>query len=738
MDILRKPFTDLSNPRTQTSFLERVRDGSYFAVILSPPCSTFSRAPWRNRRGPRPIRSHDYPDGLPGLRWAERRKARLGNTLADFSLRTAAAALDLPCAFALLEQPEDLGAVAIGRRPSSMWQRPLFQAVVGHPNAQHVVFHQADFGTPYPKPRRLLLRTRQALPAGMRSGLPNFDSQGFYTGPLPRHPTARPMQTSPKAGFSTSGTEKWPSAFCEWVARCIFSDFSATAGVGDLKAAPSSETETTDEEVGEERIFRFDPVVPTGTTDGLGDIEMRALNHLRRGYIAEGDLVLLSQQLPDETRIRESTARVAGQRSFTTGAYIHREEIGLRRNLRDFKWTSELLARLVASSFPGKPFTSLALFRDLKQPPHRDSTNGPEENLLLACTSFQGGGLWVQKDGGSVRRQIFGRDMEGEILEWKKGRITFDAHCWHSTEDWTGLRLVLAGYTVARAESLSGRDKDVLRERRFILGSDGSRRQEPDLDPTWPPTPGGRGPARVCQEPWGNRPFHDGAGLCSPGRWDPEFRTYCSSEGWDKLRGKLEEILVEQAGGPEKLDRTPFEMAAKGEEGCRLVADPALHEKLRAAMIAHLERKSSGSKDLDVVDPGQPFRLRLISALLRDASDPDWRVFLEGIEGFPVGVKNPLPRTRDVFEPQTKWKLEMGPLDVAKSWKANYESAEENLSFVREHFDTEVAEGLMTVMDEKDFFGGLFHRSLTFTALLRFDSLLSLGGCVILLMMRRL
>ena len=703
MDILRKPFTDLSNPRTQTSFLERVRDGSYFAVILSPPCSTFSRAPWRNRRGPRPIRSHDYPDGLPGLRWAERRKARLGNTLADFSLRTATAALDLPCAFALLEQPEDLGAVAIGRRPSSMWQRPLFQAVVGHPNAQHVVFHQADFGTPYPKPTRLLLRTRQALPAGMRSGLPNFDSQGFYTGPLPRHPTARPMQTSPKAGFSTSGTEKWPSAFCEWVARCIFSDFSATAGVGDLKAAPSSETETTDEEVGEERIFRFDPVVPTGTTDGLGDIEMRALNHLRRGYIAEEDLVLLSQQLPDETRIRESTARVAGQRSFTTGAYIHREEIGLRRNLRDFKWTSELLARLVASSFPGKPFTSLALFRDLKQPPHRDSTNGPEENLLLACTSFQGGGLWVQKDGGSVRRQIFGRDMEGEILEWKKGRITFDAHCWHSTEDWTGLRLVLAGYTVARAESLSGRDKDVLRERGFILGSDGSRRQEPDLDPTWPPTPGGRGPARVCQEPWGNRPFHDGAGLCSPGRWDPEFRTYCSSDGWDKLRGKLEEILVEHAGGPEKLDRTPFEMAAKGEEGCRLVADPALHEKLRAAMIAHLERKSSGSKDLDVVDPGQPFRLRLISALLRDASDPDWRVFLEGIEGFPVGVKNPLPRTRDVFEPQTKWKLEMGPLDVAKSWKANYESAEENLSFVREHFDTEVAEGLMTVMDEKDF-----------------------------------
>ena len=100
---------------------------------------------------------------------------------------------------------------------------------------------------------------------------------------------------------------------------------------------------------------------------------------------------------------------------------------------------------------------------------------------------------------------------------------------------------------------------------------------------------------------------------------------------------------MEHAGGPEKLDRVPFEMAAKGEDGCRLVADPALHEKWRRAMIGHLERKSPGSRDLDVVDPGQPFRLRLISALLRDACDPDWRVLLEGIEGFPVGVKNPLP-----------------------------------------------------------------------------------------------
>ena len=76
---------------------------------------------------------------------------------------------------------------------------------------------------------------------------------------------------------------------------------------------------------------------------------------------------------------------------------------------------------------------------------------------------------------------------------------------------------------------------------------------------------------------------------------------------------------------------------------------------------------------------------------------------LKGLRVFRLGLRTPSLEPRDVFEPQTKWKLEMGPLDVAQSWKAKNESAEENLSFVREHFDTEVAEGLMTVMNEKDF-----------------------------------
>ena len=130
----------------------------------------------------------------------------------------------------------------------------------------------------------------------------------------------------------------------------------------------------------------------------------------------------------------------------------------------------------------------------------------------------------MQKDG-SVRRQIFSRDLEARCLSGRRESPL--TRRWH--RDWAELRLVLAscGGEAVRSPTLIPCGRQL-------------------------PVEGGR--------PWG----------------------------------------------------TPFEMAAKGEDGCRLVADPARHEKLREAMIAHLDRKSPGSKDLDVVDPGQSFRLRLI------------------------------------------------------------------------------------------------------------------------------
>ena len=137
--------------------------------------------------------------------------------------------------------------------------------------------------------------------------------------------------------------------------------------------------------------------------------------------------------LPDEVRIWESQVPREGQRSFTTRAFIHGDKVGLRRNLRMFPFTSRLLARIMKSNFGGRVFSSLALFREVMQPPHKDTTNGPHDNLLLACSRFEGGGLWTELDCGTSFREIRGGKIGGEIMSWKDGKNSFDAHRWHAT-----------------------------------------------------------------------------------------------------------------------------------------------------------------------------------------------------------------------------------------------------------------------------------------------------------------
>ena len=61
VDIKRKPWLDLSHTRERDRLMEQIKQGAFDAIIISPPCSTFSRACWANRRGPRPVRSYKNP-----------------------------------------------------------------------------------------------------------------------------------------------------------------------------------------------------------------------------------------------------------------------------------------------------------------------------------------------------------------------------------------------------------------------------------------------------------------------------------------------------------------------------------------------------------------------------------------------------------------------------------------------------------------------------------------------------
>ena len=72
VDIQRKPSVDLAKTKERRKLLARIQAKEYDAILLPPPCSTFSRAPWANFKGPRPVRSAAKPQGLDPLTAAER------------------------------------------------------------------------------------------------------------------------------------------------------------------------------------------------------------------------------------------------------------------------------------------------------------------------------------------------------------------------------------------------------------------------------------------------------------------------------------------------------------------------------------------------------------------------------------------------------------------------------------------------------------------------------------------
>ena len=217
----------------------------------------------------------------------------------------------------------------------------------------------------------------------------------------------------------------------------------------------------------------------------------------------------------------------------------------------------------------------------------------------------------------------------------------------------------------------------------------------PILQPDGPKTAGGRGKPRQCQPPGKERQFHDGAGLSSMGRWDVEPRVWCEDSFWTELRGETMKLILQHLPDSLSLDRACFEMAVKGEEGCGIVKNETLKQRIRDLWITLLQKHGSQQEDLGYKAAGQPFFLRLMKELLAFAGDADREFLLQGESGFPVGVINPLPRTPHIYEEQTSWRLEDDPHMLEEVWRSNYQSVEQHVDFVREHFNEECAEGLM-------------------------------------------
>ena len=80
---------DMSDEDRWQELITKIRNGEFDIIIMSPPCSTWSRAVWANRLGPKPVRSREFPFGFPWLKGDLKEKAELGTAAGDAMHRDA-------------------------------------------------------------------------------------------------------------------------------------------------------------------------------------------------------------------------------------------------------------------------------------------------------------------------------------------------------------------------------------------------------------------------------------------------------------------------------------------------------------------------------------------------------------------------------------------------------------------------------------------------------------------------
>ena len=238
IDIQNSPNWDLANKDVQRDLLHRVAAGEFDVVLVTPPCSTWSRVRGANCRGPPMIRSRSYPWGFPWLSMKHRKDADLGNVLIIFMLDVLEALEQHPVSSGgyiiavFAEDPEDLGVAwreedGMKVDPASIWQLDRLRTLVrsDSPLALYtVVFNQCCWGAPYRKPTRLLTNMLPLKSWGPCQW-PQFDTHRNYLGPQVVACQCRTTVTLAKkpndTGFRTSTTSVYPERMDRALAEAI-------------------------------------------------------------------------------------------------------------------------------------------------------------------------------------------------------------------------------------------------------------------------------------------------------------------------------------------------------------------------------------------------------------------------------------------------------------------------------------------------------------------------------------
>ena len=250
-DITNGAEFDLLREDVRKRILTNLRNGEYAAVLMSPPCGTWSRAPWANQLGPRPLRSASHPWGFPWLEGHRQKKVSDSNCFIRFCLEV----LGIIDTEELLvkfwwEHPEDLGMVITYRRkartmwfrrlhaqvrPASIWQLEALRQFKTIPGAFTRAFHQCFFKASSPKPTRIWTNLEAFAILGFE-GWPQLDDAGVYNGPLPKlcgcgRQHQQLIAKDPHGNFLTTEAAAYPPAMDKFLASAVWT------AISDLQAS---------------------------------------------------------------------------------------------------------------------------------------------------------------------------------------------------------------------------------------------------------------------------------------------------------------------------------------------------------------------------------------------------------------------------------------------------------------------------------------------------------------------
>ena len=99
--------------------------------------------------------------------------------------------------------------------------------------------------------------------------------------------------------------------------------------------------------------------------------------------------------------------------------------------------------------------------QDIEMSAHRDLNNDRDSvNVVLLCSTFRGGGLWLEAADGNCP-SMDGTRRGHEQCHTMSG-ITFNPHRWHETRPWEGHRITIAMYTIKAVRTLDPEDAETL------------------------------------------------------------------------------------------------------------------------------------------------------------------------------------------------------------------------------------------------------------------------------------